>query len=184
MSKMYSYIPDGIHTTFDVCQQSRQKILSFPINNKNVSHVFDLIHLDIWGPFNTIYVHGFKYFMTILDDCSRHVWVAMLKSKSEVSQKIKDFIIIVETQLEKKVKVVRSDNGSKLLFPVYYASKGIIHQRNYAYTSQQNGREERRYQHILSISRTLMFESSLPKRYWSYAVLHAIFLMNMIPIKI
>lgn len=63
--------------------------------------------------------------MTILNDCSRHVWVAMLKSKSEVSQKIKDFIIMVENQFEKKVKVVRSDNGSELLFPVYYASKVI-----------------------------------------------------------
>lgn len=83
--------------------------------------------------------------MTILDDWSRHVWVAMLKSKSEVSQKIKYFIIMVENQFEKKVKVARSDNGSELLFLVYYASKGIIHQSNYAYTSQQNGKAERRY---------------------------------------
>jgi len=80
-------------------------------------------------------VHGFKYFLTILDDYSRHVWTVMLKSKSEVSDKIKSFINMVEIQFEKSCVA----------------------------TPQQNGRVEMRYQHILNIRRALMFHSSYLK---------------------
>lgn len=88
---------------------------------------------------------------------------------------------MVETQFTKKVKMIRSDNGIESLLPLYYDSKGILHQRRCVYTPQQNVRVERRHQHILNISRALMFQSGLPKKYWSYSVLHVVFLMNCIP---
>ncbi|KAI5386723.1 hypothetical protein KIW84_073029 [Lathyrus oleraceus] len=72
----------------------------------------------------------------------------MLKSEVEVCQKIQDFLAMVETQFAKRIKTIRSDNGTELLIPAYYASKG------------------------------------LPKKFWSYVVLHAIFLMNRIPTKV
>ncbi|XP_058746661.1 uncharacterized protein LOC131619598 [Vicia villosa] len=109
-----------------VYQQARHKCLSFSTSNNNAYEVFVLIHINIWGPFNTTSVHGFKYFLTILDDHSRHVWVVMLKSKAEVGQRIKDFVEMIETQFPKKVKIIRSDNGTELLMPVYYASK-VLH---------------------------------------------------------
>lgn len=58
----------------------------------------------------------------------------MLKSKVEVCQKIPDFVAMVETQFAKRIKTIRSDNGTELLIPAYYASKGIIHQRSCVYT--------------------------------------------------
>ena len=134
--------------------------------------MFDLIHLYIWGPFNTPYVPGFRYFLTTLDDYSRHIWIVMMKSKSETSQRIKEFISMVESQFEKRVKTLRSDNGLEFIMPSYYASKGIVHQKSCVYTPQQNGRVERRHQHILNISRALMFQAGLPKKYRSYVVQH------------
>jgi transposase InsO family protein len=113
-------------------------------------------------------------FLTILDDYSRHVWIVMMKTKLEDSEKIKSFVL-VENQFEKKVKSIRSDNGPEFLMQEFYAEKGILHQRSYVYTPQQNGRIEIRHQHILNISRALMFQSKLPKKLWSYAVLHAVF---------
>ena len=44
---------------------------------------FELLHLDIWGPFHTLSIEGYKYFLTIVDDHSRFTWVYMLKSKSD-----------------------------------------------------------------------------------------------------
>jgi len=96
--------------------------------------MFDLVHVDIWGPFSTDYIHRFRYFLTILDDYSRHVWVVMMKSKSEASIKVKSFVYMVENQFEKKVKSIRNDNGLEFLLQEFYAEKGILHQRSCVYT--------------------------------------------------
>jgi transposase InsO family protein len=184
MNKMYSYISVSGHVACDICQMARQRKLSFSISKNNAHAMFDLVHADIWGPFSTESIHGFKYFLTILDDYSRHVWVVMMKNKSEASEKIRSFVYMVENQFEKKVKTVRSDNGPEFLMQDFYAKKGILHQKSCVYTPQQNGRVERRHQHILNISRALMFLSKLPKKFWSYAVLHSVFLLNRIPTKL
>jgi hypothetical protein len=46
---------------------------------------------------------------------------------------------------------------------------------------QQNGRVERKHQHILNVGRALLYQSNLPKSFWSYAVVHAVFIINKIP---
>jgi len=114
----------------------RQKILPFLVSNKNAKSPFDLVHFDIWGPFGTTFVHGHKYFLTILDDCTRHIWIVVMNNKSEVSQKVKSFISMVERQFECKVKKIRSDNGPDYLLKEFYDEKGIIHQRSCVYTPQ------------------------------------------------
>jgi len=74
-------------------------------------------------------VHGHKYFLTIVDDFSRFLWVILLKTKAEVSMHVKNFIQLIETHHHLTPKFIRSDNGLEFLLPDFYASKGIIHQR-------------------------------------------------------
>lgn len=66
----------------------------------------------------------------------------------------------------------------------FYASKGIIHQKSCVETPQQNGRVERKHQHILNVARALLSQSKLPNSFWSYAVLHVVFLINRVPTSI
>src|SRR4051812_27101152 len=61
------------------------------------------------------------------------------------------------------------------------ASKGILHQTSCVETPQQNGRVERKHQTILNIARALLFQANLPKKFWSFAVQHAVFIMNRVP---
>jgi hypothetical protein len=63
----------------------------------------------------------------------------------------------------------------------FFALKGIIHQKSCVETPQQNGRVERKHQNILNVGRALLFQSKLPKQFWSYALLHATFLINRVP---
>jgi hypothetical protein len=93
MNKLYNYISTSSHTACDVCQMCRQKILPFPVSSKNAKSAFELVHFDIWGSFGTASVHGQKYFLTILDDCTRHIWIVMLHNKAEVSQKVKNLFL-------------------------------------------------------------------------------------------
>lgn len=49
-------------------------------------------------------------FLTSVDDHSWAVWIYLLPDKSNVSQHIKDFLAMVETQFSKKIKTICSDN--------------------------------------------------------------------------
>lgn len=48
--------------------------------------------------------------MTFIDDHTRHVWIYILKHKSEILQRFKEWKVLVEKSSGKKVKVLRSDN--------------------------------------------------------------------------
>jgi len=126
-------------------------------------------------------VHGHKYFLTILDDFSHYTWTILLKSKAEVQSKVEHFINFVKTQFEIKVKSIRSDNGPEFFLKSFLASNGILHQTSWVETPQQNGRVERKHQHILNVARALMFQSHLPTYFWSYVIKHVVYLINRVP---
>jgi len=102
-----------VHTACDVCQMCRQKILPFHVSSKSAKSTFELVHFDIWGPFGTTSVHGHKYFLTILDDCTRHIWVVMMNNKSEASQKVKSLFLWLKDNLNvksRKLEVIMGHN--------------------------------------------------------------------------
>jgi len=141
----------------------------------------ELIHFNIWRPISIPSIHGHMYFLTILDDHNRFLWVILLKTKAEVSTHIKNFISLIKTQFHVTPKHIRTDNGLEFLLSNFYASLVIIHQRSCVETLQQNGRVERKHQHILNVGRALLFQSKLPPSFWSYAILHVVFLINRVP---
>ncbi|XP_037491653.1 uncharacterized protein LOC105643862 [Jatropha curcas] len=70
----------------------------------------------------------------------------------------------------------------------YYAVEGILHQTTYPETPEQNTIVERKHQHTLNVTRSLLFQANLPKIFWNlpkifwnFAVLHATYLINRIP---
>lgn len=76
---------------------------------------------------------------------------------------------------------MRTDNGSEFLLPQFYGSKGIIHQTSCVESPQQNGRVERKHHHILNVGRALLYQSKLPKTFWSYVVSYATYIINRVP---
>ncbi|CAJ2657635.1 unnamed protein product [Trifolium pratense] len=166
----------------DICHLAKQRKLPHDLSNSRASSCLELLHMDIWGPFATPTPHGHRYFLTIVDDHTRFTWIILLKGKFETASKIQEFIQFSEEHFGHKVKYLRSDNGPEFLcLSKYYVSKGIIHQTSCVNTPQQNGRVERKHQCILNIARALMIQSHLPPRYWGYAVLHSVFIMNRVP---
>jgi hypothetical protein len=51
------------------------------------------------------------YCVSFIDYFSRNTWIYFLRKKSEVFDKFKDFKALVENQIDKKIKVFRTENG-------------------------------------------------------------------------
>lgn len=60
---------------------------------------------------------------------------------------------MVTPQFDKKVRSVRSDNGTGFTcLKRYFEEEGILYQTLCVYTPQQNGRVERKHRHILNVA--------------------------------
>jgi hypothetical protein len=164
----------------DICHLAKHRKLPYNNSFSRADKAYDVIHFDIWGPIAIKSIHGFSYFLTVVDDYSRYTWIILMKSKVETRQNIINLIKMIKTQYNHDVKIVRSDNGPEFLMNEFYSTNGIIHQTSCVESPQQNGRVERKHQHILNIARALLFQSFLPKHFWSYAVLHATYIMNRV----
>ena len=103
-----------------ICPLAKQIRLPFISSNHLSSEPFNLIHLDIWGPFHTMFIEGFQYFLTIVDDYTRFTWVYFLCAKSDF------FFLLILTQFGAKIKSVRSDNAPELTFTDFYRTHRIL----------------------------------------------------------
>ena len=74
---------------------------------------------------------GFQYFITFTADLSRYGYVYLMKHKSEIFEKFKEFQSEVENQCGKKIKALLSDRGGEYLiheFSNHLKSCGIVPQ--------------------------------------------------------
>lgn len=166
----------------DICFRAKQTRSVFPDNFNKALQPFALIHCDVWGPYRTLSSCGAPYFLTVVDDYSRAVWVYLMLEKSEVKGLLQNFFAMATNQFGKSVKTVRSDNGTEFMtMTSYFRQHGIDHQTSYVDTSQQNGRVERKHRHILNIARALLFQAKLPSTFWGESVLTAAHLINRTP---
>ncbi|XP_010473846.1 PREDICTED: uncharacterized protein LOC104753269 [Camelina sativa] len=146
----------------DTCLRAKQTRLSFPISENKTTKIFELIHCDLWGPYRTPTYSGARFFLTIVDDYSRGVWIHLLNDKSEAPTQLQNFLAMTTRQFNTPVQKIHSDNGSEFVcLRDFFKSLGIIHETSCVGTPQQNGRAERKHRHILKIARALRTPSSV-----------------------
>ena len=90
---------------------------------------------------------------------------------------------MVETQFSKHIKIFRSNNAleyTQYAFQAILHSYGTVHQLTCPSTSQQNGRAEQKFRHILDTVHFLLFAKVLTL-FWGKAAFHAVHAINHIP---
>ncbi|GJW03680.1 ribonuclease H-like domain-containing protein, partial [Tanacetum coccineum] len=61
----------------------------------------------------SLFLMNKKFYLVVTDDYSRFTWVFFLASKDETSGILKSFITEIENLVDKKVKIIRCDNGTE-----------------------------------------------------------------------
>lgn len=167
-----------------VCELAKSKKNSYiPSSNKTVVP-FMVIHSDIWGPAKVATPNGARYFITFIDECTRMIWISLLKSKDEAYEAFKELCHTVGAQYRTQIQTLQSDNGGEYInakMKQFCKENAIEHQTSCAKSPQQNGLAERMNRQILEIVRASLFDMSVPREYWGEAMQSAAYLMNRTP---
>jgi transposase InsO family protein len=119
----------------------------------------ELIHSDVCGTMNMRARHGASYFITFIDDFTRYGHVYLVSHKSEALDCFRRFMNLVENQMERTIKTLRTDRGCEYLseqFRELGENKGIRRQLTIPGTPQQNGVAEKRNRTLLDMVRFMM----------------------------
>ena len=167
------------------CVMGKAKKVSFNVGKHNSEYVLSYVHADLWGSTNvTPSLSGNKYFLSIIDDKTRKVWLYFLRSKDETFDRFCEWKELVENQQNKKVKCLRIDNGLEfcnLKFNAYCKDHGIERHMTCTYTPQQNGVADRMNRTIMEKVRCMLNESGLGEEFWAEAAATAAYLINRSP---
>lgn len=134
------------------CALGKYSKAAYPRSKSRAKSVLGFIHSDICVPMSTKSLSGAEYFVTFIDDHSRKTWIYFLKTKDEVFCQFKEFKALVENLTEKKIKVLRSDNGGEYVdkdFTNFCAKEGIKREWTTPYNPEQNGVAERKNMTIM-----------------------------------
>ncbi len=164
------------------CQMGKLTRAQFKTKNvSSTSKPLQLVHLDLCGPSRKEGTGKENYFMLVIDDYSRMIWVAFLKEKSEAFAKFKIFKALTENLTGRKVKAIRSDRGgefSSKQFKDFCDEHGIKKEYTIAGTPQQNGVVERHNRTVQQMARSMMKEKNISQGFWVEAIHIAVHILN------
>jgi transposase InsO family protein len=144
----------------DVCVLIKLRRLPFPQQlSFRAKERLELVHGDLCGPVTLATPRGRRYFLLLVDDLSRYMWVVVLGSKGEAADAIRRAQAAAEAECGHKLRVLRTDNGGEFMaaeFMSYYADEGVQCHYSASYSPQQNGVVERRNQMVVGMARALL----------------------------
>ncbi|KAJ9556753.1 hypothetical protein OSB04_011367 [Centaurea solstitialis] len=165
----------------------KSKYTSHPHKSVEKSNeVLGLIHTDLCDFKATPTRGGKNYYISFIDDCSKFCYIYLIHTKDEALNMFKTYKAEVENQLDKKIKILRSDRGGEYEsheFAEFCSSHGIVHQTTAPYTPQQNGVAERKNRTLKNMINSMLITSGAPHSLWVEACLTANSILNKIPHK-
>ncbi|KNZ44894.1 hypothetical protein VP01_8722g1 [Puccinia sorghi] len=99
----------------EACAVSKVTRGSFHSRHSKSSKPFEEIHLDIVGPITPASREGHRYFLTILDSCTRFCSAIPLKNKSEVSNSLTQALDLEARRIGYYPTIIHSDRGTEFI---------------------------------------------------------------------
>ena len=107
-----------------------------------------------------------------------------MKNKDEVFCKFKEFKALEENHTEKKIKILRSNNGDELNledFKILCREFGIKRDMSTPYNPQKNGVAERENRRIMEATKAMLHDQDIPIHLWVEATRTSVYVQNRTP---
>ena len=104
-----------------------------------------------------------------------------MKSKDEVFSKFKEFKALIENLSERKIKILKSDNGGESTskeFVRFCKDVGIKREMTTPYNPQQNSVAERKNRTIMEAVNTMIHDQYILMCLWAEAAMKIIYVKN------
>jgi hypothetical protein len=131
---------DQVDQVCDGCLVGKQRRAPFSTQARHcVSSILNLVHGDLCGPVTPVTPDEKRYFLLLVDDMSRYMWLHLIASKDQAPAEIINFKVTIEVETEKKLKVLQTDRGGEFTsveFRQYCTERGVHHQFTTLYCPQ------------------------------------------------
>ena len=180
----YAYFDDCSDDHCDSCKlvKTRRKPNKGG-TNKRPDEAFHTIHTDL-VPITVLGFEKERYYVTFTDDYTRWMEVCTAKNKDEWLNHLIAHIQWVETQFNKKVRIVRTDYGSELRSnraSAYFAFKGIQFEPAPTDAQDVNGVSEAHQRTLTIMVKTAILAGNIPDSLWPDITLAMAYVKNRRP---
>ncbi|KAJ8627717.1 hypothetical protein MRB53_021024 [Persea americana] len=184
------------HTALNVKNGSKRKgFLTIQTINPSENFLFmgnkDKAPVEAIGTFRFVLDSGYQ-----LDLCQTLYVPSISRNLVSSVDAVQVFITEVERQLDRKVKIIRSDRGGKFYgrydetgqhpepFAKLLQKLGIVAQYTTPGSPWQNGVAERRNRTYMKMVRSMMSHANLPISLWMDALRTPVYILNRVPSKV
>lgn len=120
------------------CLAGKQRRTPFPTEaRERAADVLDLVHGDLCGPITPTMPSGGKYFLLLVDDKSRYMWLSLLGSKDQAASSIQRLQAAAEVESGRRLKFLHTDRGGEFTsvqFGEYCTERGVQRQLTAPYS--------------------------------------------------
>jgi hypothetical protein len=136
---------------------------------RRATEPLELVHGDICSPISPVTPSGNRYFLLLVDDYSRYMWVVLLPTKDGAPAAIKNVQAAAERKSGKQLRALRTDHRGEFTvnhFKEYFTELGTQRTLTAPYSPPQNGVIERRNQTVVGATRSMLKAKGLPGTFW------------------
>ncbi|CAI7831365.1 unnamed protein product [Closterium sp. NIES-54] len=190
LSRSLPPLPPGPAPTCVPCVEGRKRAAPHSSTFRLAEAPLQTLHVDVWGRARVRGQGHERYFLLVVDDYSRYTTVFPLRSKSEVTGVLIDWIRGARRQLSEsfgsdlpvlRLHLDRGGEFSSDLLRAFCCAEGIRQTFTLPASPQQNGIAERRIGMVMDVARTSMIHAAAPHFRWPFAVQYAAHQINLQP---
>nr|GEX58304.1 Gag-Pol polyprotein [Tanacetum cinerariifolium] len=118
------FVKDQLCSSCEVSKEKRSSFKSKAV--PSLKRRLNLLHMDLCGSMRAASINGKKYILVIVDDNSIYTWTLFLRSKDETPKVLKEFLTMIQRNLQAPVITVRTDRGTKRNHTLVEAARTML----------------------------------------------------------